>query len=262
MFAYHVRFLSNRNIIPLRTEALACIVVVYNKPMCAQTLLIVPAFNEEASIVSTIEALRPYAGDFDYLIVDDGSSDATSRLCEEHGYPHVTHVTNLGLAGAFRTGIKYAERHGYEYAVQFDADGQHDPRYIADLVAAAHGTGADIVIGSRFVDEEKPFTARMAGSALITGIVKLTTGQVIHDPTSGMRLYGRRVIEVFAHGFDITPEPDTLALLMRKGFSCVEVPVVMHERTAGKSYLTFSRSISYMARMCVSILFAQWYRSF
>ena len=134
------------------------------------------------------------------------------------------------------------------------------PGYIAPMAKEMEDSGADVVIGSRFVDEGKPVSARMLGSRLITGIIRLTTGQEVRDPTSGMRLYNRKMMEVFARRFDFGPEPDSVAYLMRHGAKVTEVQVEMRERQGGESYLNFGRSISYMARTCMSILFAQWFR--
>ena len=225
-----------------------------------RVLAIIPAYNEQDSIVSTMNVLRSCAPWVDSLIVDDGSTDATAAICHEHGFRFVSHATNLGLAGAFQTGMKFAHRAGYDFALQFDADGQHDAASIRDMLDAALENDADIVIGSRFVTAEKPKSARMAGSALLQAIIRLTTGQTVTDPTSGMRMYNARMIKVFAETFDFGPEPDTIAFLMRMGAKLVEVQVDMHERVAGKSYLTLSKSIMYMLSKCFSILFAQWFR--
>lgn len=225
------------------------------------TLVIVPAYNEEDSIEATIDELITVAPDLDYLVVNDGSRDRTRQICEQRGYNIVSHPVNLGLTGAFQTGMKYAHRNGYECAIQFDADGQHMPAYIGQLVDTMRDRGADIVIGSRFVTEGKPRSLRMLGSNMISAIIALTTGAKINDPTSGMRLYNRRMIEQFATRGDLSPEPDTLAFLIRKKDAHVdEVQVSMRERTAGESYLTLSKSITYMATAFTSILFAQWFR--
>lgn len=225
------------------------------------TLVIVPAYNEEDSIEATIDELITVAPDLDYLVVNDGSRDRTRQICEQRGYNIVSHPVNLGLTGAFQTGMKYAHRNGYECAIQFDADGQHMPAYIGQLVDTMRDRGADIVIGSRFVTEGKPRSLRMLGSNMISAIIALTTGAKINDPTSGMRLYNRRMIEQFATRGDLSPEPDTLAFLIRKKDAHVEeVQVNMRERTAGESYLTLSKSIAYMATAFTSILFAQWFR--
>lgn len=228
--------------------------------MSKRILAIVPAYNEEDNIVSTVEDLERNAPEADYIVINDGSKDATPEICRECGYHMASLPVNVGLAGGFQTGMKYAKRNGYDYAVQFDADGQHSAAYISQLVKAAQESDADIVIGSRFVDKKKPFSARMIGSALITLMIRLTTGKHISDPTSGMRLFGSRMIPWFADELDYGPEPDTLALALRRGVKVREVQVEMRERTAGESYLNFTKSVSYMLRMSVSILFVQWFR--
>ncbi len=228
--------------------------------MSKRILAIIPAYNEEDNIVSTVEDLEKNAPEVDYIVINDGSKDETPQICRERGYRMASLPVNLGLAGGFQTGMKYAKRHGYDYAVQFDADGQHSAAYISQLVAVAKESDADIVIGSRFVDKKKPFSARMMGSALITLMIRLTTGKKITDPTSGMRLFNTKMIPWFADELDYGPEPDTLALVMRRGAKVEEVQVEMRERSAGESYLNFSKSISYMLRMSVSILFVQWFR--
>ena len=193
-------------------------------------------------------------------MINDGSRDGTLAICEANSYPVVDLPVNLGLTAGFQAGMKYAYRNGYDYVVQFDADGQHRPEYIAPMVAEAEESGADVVIGSRFVTEPKPVSARMVGSTMIETFVRLTTGKRIKDPTSGMRLYGRKMIELFARGHDYSPEPDTMAYLLRRGYKVSEVQVSMREREAGESYLSFTKSISYMMRTCASILFLQWFR--
>lgn len=225
-----------------------------------KTLVIVPAYNEQESIISTIEELLREAPDFDYLIVNDGSSDRTRAICVERGYSMLDLPCNIGLTGGFQAGMKYAFRHGYDTAIQFDADGQHRPEYIGSMVKAMVECDADIVIGSRFVSEKKSHSPRMIGSRLICGMVRLTTGKVLTDPTSGMRLFNRKMIEAFASKSDFGPEPDSIAYLMHHGAKVVEVQVEMRERRAGESYLNFARSIEYMLRTCVSILFVQWFR--
>ena len=228
--------------------------------MDKRVIAIIPAYNEEANIISTVEDLKANAPGVDYVVINDGSKDATAAIRREHGYNLVSLPVNTGLAGAFQTGMKYAQRHGYDYAIQFDADGQHSAAYIGDMVREAEDTGANIVIGSRFAAEKKPFSARMAGSALITAMIALTTRKKIQDPTSGMRLFDARMIPLFAQELDYSPEPDTISLLMRNGFSVREVQVEMRERTAGESYLNFTKSVSYMLRTSISILLVQWFR--
>lgn len=228
--------------------------------MGEKTLAIIPAYNEEDNIVSTVEDLLANAPGVDYVVVNDGSADGTERICRDRGYNLISLPVNTGLAGAFQTGMKYALRNGYDYALQFDADGQHSAAYVGEMVKTARETGANIVIGSRFATQKKPFSARMVGSALISAMIFLTTGKKIQDPTSGMRLFDAKMIPLFARELDYSPEPDTVSLLMRNGFSVREVQVEMRERVAGESYLNFTKSISYMLRVCVSILLVQWFR--
>lgn len=225
-----------------------------------KVLAIVPAYNEEESIVSTVEDLKKNAPSVDYVVVNDGSADSTEAICKDNGYNLISIPVNLGLAGAFQTGMKYALQNDYDYAVQFDADGQHAAASIKDLLNEAESSGANIVIGSRFVIEKKPLSARMAGSMLISAMLRLTTGKRITDPTSGMRMFDKSMISILANRFDYGPEPDTLSLLIRGGATVSEVQANMRERTAGESYLSPTKSIAYMLRMSLSILFVQWFR--
>ena len=225
-----------------------------------RTLAIIPAYNEEGSIEATIEELKAVAPQVDYVVVNDGSRDDTAKICRERGYNLISLPVNLGLTCGFATGMKYARAHGYDCAIQFDADGQHMPQYIAPMVERMEQTGADIVIGSRFVTKKKGDSARMVGSRLLVGLIKLTTGTRVADPTSGMRLFNRSMIDIFATKSDFGPEPDAIAYLIRNGAKVSEVQVEMREREAGESYLSPIRSIKYMARVCVSILLLQWFR--
>lgn len=225
-----------------------------------RVIAVVPAYNERDNIVSTIEDLRNNAPGVDYVIVNDGSKDDTLSICREHGYNVIDLPVNLGLAGAFQTGMRYAYEHGYDYAIQFDADGQHSAAFIAEMVDAAEEKGANIVIGSRFATQKKPVSARMAGSVLISAMIMLTTRKRIQDPTSGMRLFDKQMIPLFANELDFGPEPDTISLLMRWGYKVEETQVEMRERVAGESYLNFTKSVTYMLRMSISILLVQWFR--
>lgn len=225
-----------------------------------KVLAIIPAYNEEGCIEATVDEFVRTCPGVDYLVVNDGSSDQTEAICKRRGFNYVSHPVNLGLTGGFQTGCRYALENAYDAVIQFDADGQHMPEYVTVMAERMEADGADIVIGSRFVDEEKPVSARMIGSRLITSIIKLTCGQTINDPTSGMRLFNRKMVGEFVSRFDFGPEPDSVAFLLRKGAKVSEVQVQMRERQAGESYLNAWKSISYMARTCMSILFVQWFR--
>ena len=223
-------------------------------------LIVIPAYNEAENIERVVENLRKVCPDFDFLIVNDGSKDKTADICIENRYSMLNLPVNLGLAGAFQAGIKYAYLHGYDAAIQFDGDGQHDPVYIGTLLQCMEDGNEDIVIGSRFLKKRKPQTLRMLGSRLICTAIKITTGKTITDPTSGMRLFNRKMLEHFALNINYGPEPDTISYLLRCGASVAEVQVDMYERVAGTSYLTMGRSIRYMLNMAISILFVQLFR--
>lgn len=222
-------------------------------------LVIIPAYNEEENIVRVIENLKENYAAYDYIVINDGSSDNTAGICRKRGYEMVDLPVNLGLAGAFQTGLKYAYRRGYDYAIQFDADGQHRPEFIGPMLEKIQ-EGYDIVIGSRFVTEKKPHSLRMLGSNLISLATRLTTGRKVKDPTSGMRMFNKKMIGEFALNLNYGPEPDTISYLLKQGATIAEVQVEMDERIAGESYLNLSRSVMYMLRMLLSILFIQNFR--
>lgn len=225
----------------------------------AKTLLIIPAYNEEDSLEKTISAISSAGIDVDFLVVNDGSKDGTVQVCRKNKYPFLDLSTNLGLAGAFQAGMKYAYRHDYDCAIQFDADGQHLSEYIESLIKESFDN--DIVIGSRFLNEKKPKSMRMLGSNLISLAIRFTTGKKLTDPTSGMRAFNKRMIKQLALGLNFGPEPDTVSYLIKRADAKVkEVPVKMAERSAGESYLNPWTSVIYMLRMSISILFIQLIR--
>ena len=223
-------------------------------------LIIIPAYNEAENIEQVVDRLTKEYPQYDYVVVNDGSKDETAAICRKRGYNLVDLKVNTGLAGAFQTGMKYAYALGYDCAIQFDGDGQHNPDYIADMIAKMEQENLDIVIGSRFVTEKKPISARMIGNTLIEGCILLTTGKRVKDPTSGMRLFNRRMIKKLAYSMNYGPEPDTVAYLINCGAKVAECQVAMNERTAGESYLNFTRTIRYMTTVCCSILILQWFR--
>ncbi len=225
----------------------------------SDVLIIIPAYNEEENIESVVSTLEKDYPMYDYVVVNDGSRDATADICRKNGYHMIDLPINVGLSGGVQAGMLYAMKMGYDYAIQFDGDGQHDPAYIESMKAEMQ-KGYDIVIGSRFVTEKKPHGLRMLGSRIIGFSLWLTTGKRIKDPTSGMRMFGKNVIRAMALTSDYGPEPDTVAHLIRSGAKVSEIQAQMRERTAGESYLSFSRSIRYMLHMCFSITVIQWCR--
>ena len=225
-----------------------------------RTLIVIPAYNEAENIERTLRELQEAAPGYDAVVVNDGSTDETAALCRRMGVRVLDLPDNLGIAGAVQTGMRYACRHGYDAVLQFDADGQHDPRYIPQLVAKQEETQADLVIGSRFLHGKRSGSLRMWGNALLSFAIRATTGQRISDSTSGMRLYGPKLLQPMAYGVNLGPEPDTVAYFLRSGAKVAEVPVVMRPRTAGKSYLGLGQSVFYMLHMCMNIWCIQWVR--
>ncbi|MBR5521519.1 MAG: glycosyltransferase family 2 protein [Oscillospiraceae bacterium] len=225
-----------------------------------KVLVIIPAYNEQENISRVVDNLIENYPQFDYVVVNDGSRDDTAQICRQNGYNLIDLPVNLGLAGGFQAGLKYAYIKNYDAAIQFDADGQHLPQYIQPMIDEMDSKGVDIVIGSRFVTEKKPFSMRMFGSYLIAFAMQITTGKKLTDPTSGMRLFNKKMIKEFAMDANYTPEPDTISYLMKNGATVSEIQVEMAERIAGESYLNPVNAMKYMTKMGISIILIQWFR--
>lgn len=227
-----------------------------------KVLVVIPAYNEDENIEQVVDELITEYPQYDYVVVNDGSTDATRKICRRKGYNLLDLPVNLGLGGAIKSGMKYANYNQYEYVIQLDGDGQHQPRYIDAMIQKMAETDADIVIGSRFLKKRKPLTSRMVGSQILTCAIWVTTkGKYISDVTSGMRLFNKRMIKRFGYRMHYTPEPDTLAYLLNQGVKIEEVQVEMSEREKGTSYFGFWGSLDYMWQMLFSILIFQWFRS-
>ena len=236
-----------------------------------KVLAIIPCYNEEKNLKSVVENLKAEVPSIDFIIVNDGSQDNTHEICVENHYPVIDIPFNLGLANAVQTGMRYAYNNNYEMALQFDGDGQHLPEYIPQMIKFMQETSADIIIGSRHIMKKSthkqdifmkkgPLSLRGLGGNLLRLTVKITTGKTLTDPTSGMRLFSRKMIQEFAKHINYGPEPDTLTYLMNLGISVLETPVIMQERKAGKSYLSAFNAVNYMLRMFISIIIIQWFR--
>lgn len=220
-------------------------------------LIIIPAFNEAESLKGVIEHLRSVCPNYDYIIVNDGSTDETQAMCEKNNYNFINQPYNQGLAEAVRTGMKYALENGYDAALQFDADGQHLPEYIDSMVEVMEQTDCDIVIASRFLTEKMPLRMRTVGGKMISAAIRKTVERNITDPTSGMRLYNSNIINAFLQNNILRPEPDTLTFLLRMGADIREVQAKMEDRMNGQSYLSPLNATKYMIRVLFSILYAQ-----
>lgn len=222
-------------------------------------MIVIPAYNEESNIVRVVEDIKRTCPDFDFVVVNDGSTDNTATVCRQKGYPLIDLTVNLGLSDAVGAGMKYAWEKDYDAAVQFDGDGQHRAEYLVPMLEKI-AKGYDIVCGSRYIIEKKPLTPRMIGSRFIGLAIYMTTRKKLTDPTSGLRMYSRRIVREFATQINHTPEPDTISYLIRKGARATEIQVSMDERTEGESYLNFLNSFRYMLRIGISIVLVQWFR--
>lgn len=219
-----------------------------------KVLIVVPAYNEELNIEKTIKDITTNTN-YDYIVINDCSRDKTLEVCKKNGFNVLSLPVNYGLTSVVQLGMKYAYKNDYDIVIQFDGDGQHQAKYLKDLVKQIEENNCDVAIGSRFVTEKKPKTMRMLGSNLISLAIKLVTLKTIKDPTSGMRAYNRKAIEMFVKDISLTPEPDTIVYMLKKKMKIKEVQVEMKEREFGESYLNPIKSMQYMANMFFSIIF-------
>lgn len=217
-------------------------------------LIIIPAYNEALNIEKTVKDVTTNTN-YDYIIVNDCSKDNTKEVCERNNFHMLSLPVNYGLTSGIQVGMKYAYQKGYDIAIQFDGDGQHQAKYLKDLVKEIEEGNCDVAIGSRFANEKKTHSLRMLGSNLISFCIKITTWKKIKDTTSGMRAYNKQAIEEFVKNKSLTPEPDTLVYLIKRGMKIKEVQVEMSDREFGESYLKPLKAIEYMFNMIFSILF-------
>ena len=226
-----------------------------------KVLIVIPAYNEELNIKNTISKLTNYSkkskNDIDYVIINDGSTDKTLEICIKNNFNVVNLLHNLGIGGAVQTGYKYAFYNNYDVAIQFDGDGQHDEKYIDNLVKEIE-KGNDFVIGSRFVGNLSKFkssSTRRLGIKILSTLIKVCTGIKIYDPTSGFRAANKNVIKLFANNYPTEyPEPESTVDLIRRGYKIKEIPVEMHEREFGTSSIKPLKSIYYMFSVSVAII--------
>lgn len=220
-------------------------------------LVVTPAFNEEKTIADVITGLMEYEKNADILIVSDGSTDRTEEIASDLGVMVVRHTSNLGYGAALQTGYRFAVNKKYEYAVIMDADSQHDPRSISNLFSSIKTTGADVVIGSRFLESSYRMSfARRIGAWIFAGVARFYTGYRFTDPTSGFQLLNRRAFSFLAseEGFPMDyPDVNIIMLLHKKSFKVVEAPVRMVTNDEGDTMHGGLRPVMYVIRMLLSI---------
>ena len=232
--------------------------------MNEKILIIIPAYNEEASILKTCKEIYEYNSkyktNYDILVINDCSTDSTLKICKGNDIPVISLVHNLGIGGAVQTGYKYAYEYNYDIAIQYDGDGQHDVSYVNNIIEPIIKGKADFVIGSRFVGNISKFKttgARRAGIKVISFFIKLVSGIKVYDTTSGFRACNKEIISYFANNYPLEyPEPITTVELAKKKYRIEEVAVNMRERTGGKSSIHTWKNIYYMLNVCLSIIIA------
>lgn len=221
-----------------------------------KALIIIPAYNEEDSILNTVREVSE-AG-YDYIVINDGSTDSTLDLCITNDINVLDLPINLGIGGAVQAGHKYARQKGYDVDIQFDGDGQHDVAYVGALLDGI-AKGNDLVIGSRFLNpsssEFKSTFMRRAGSSWLSALIRLVTGHKVTDPTSGFRACSKRTIDLFCHSYPIDyPEPESIVEAEKNDLKVSEVPVSMNERTGGTSSIGALSAAYYMVKVTLSII--------
>ena len=220
-------------------------------------LAIIPAYNEQGMVAQVVRGIRRHAPDFDVVVVDDGSTDATFAEASAQGVTVIRHPFNLGIGGAMQSGFRYALAHGYDVAAQVDGDGQHKPDHLHDLLDALQTGGtADMVCGSRFREDPgyKVPLGRRIGNLIFSVILSLMVRSRITDPTSGFRMTNRRGIELFARDYPHDyPEVEAILMLHAHRLRLHEVPVRMNARGFGRSSIDYPRSAYYMAKVLLAL---------
>lgn len=223
-------------------------------------LIIIPAYNESSNIKNTVKAILKDAADFDYVVINDCSKDNTLAICQENHFNVVSLPINLGIGGAVQAGYLYAAKYNYDIAVQVDGDGQHNPIFLNEMFNVLIEKDLDMVIGSRFIKNEgfQSSFSRRIGIKYFTWLIKLLTNQKITDATSGLRMINRSLIERFAENYpDDYPEPETIVDVLISDYKVKEIPVIMNERIGGVSSISLTKSVYYMIKVTLAILFVK-----
>ena len=221
-------------------------------------LLIIPAYNEEENILKVCKTIKEFDNNIDYVVINDGSKDNTLKILQENNLNHINLVHNLGIGGAVQTGYKYAYENGYDIAIQFDGDGQHDVRYVRTICEPLINGQADMCIGTRYLDKtssefQSTFMRRL-GKDIISLMIKICCKQKITDPTSGFRAANKKIIELFAKQYPVQyPEPESTVDILKRNYRVVEKPVSMNERQGGKSSINPLKSADYMIKVSLAI---------
>lgn len=219
------------------------------------TLIIIPVFNEEASICGVIDVLLDNYKKADILVINDGSSDKTTDVLSNKRIIVMNHPFNMGIGASFQTGCQFALAGGYDYIIRLDGDGQHDVSFIHSIITPVKNGECDISIGSRFLDssEYKSTFPRQIGIVIIAKLLSLITKNKVTDPTSGFYAMNKKACEFFAKEcVEDYPEPEILTYY--RNFRITEVPIAVLRRQGGISSITPLKSIYYMYKVLFSML--------
>lgn len=222
-----------------------------------KTLIIIPAYNEGDNIEKVVDNLITNFPQYDYVIINDGSTDHTKKVCRDRGYEVLNLPINMGIGGAVQTGYRYARENDYDIAVQIDGDGQHDVGFLENMIQCMNEEQADCVIGSRFVEREgfQSSGLRRIGIRFLSFLGWVLTGVRVRDITSGYRLVNRRFIQIFAQDYPVDyPEPEAMVIAAVHGGRIREYPVVMRDRENGISSITLKKSVYYMFKVTLAML--------
>ena len=220
-------------------------------------LIIIPAYNESENIAGLVNEISTKYPQYDYVVINDCSTDQTPNILSDMNANHLNLPVNLGIGGGVQTGYRYAMEHGYEIAVQIDGDGQHDPKYIKDVIAPIESGQADAAIGSRFIEKEgfQSTLSRRLGINLLSTLIRVLCGVRVRDVTSGMRAVNQKMIAEYANNYaQDYPEPEAILTAGIKKARVVEVPVQMRERRGGTSSINALRSIYYMIKVSIALV--------
>ena len=224
-----------------------------------KVLIIIPAYNEEKNILNVCKNIEKCKEKYDYIVINDGSKDNTEKVLSDNNINHITLIQNLGIGGAVQTGYQYAYENGYDIAVQFDGDGQHDINYVKNICKPIIEGKANMCIGTRYLEKgrskfQSTFMRRF-GKNIISLIIKICCKTKITDPTSGFRAIDKEIIEVFANNYPTEyPEPESTVEILLRDYNVEEVPVSMNERQGGKSSINMWKSVDYMFKVVIAIL--------
>lgn len=222
--------------------------------------IIIPAYNEEKNIGSFVEEIKSMNPEMDVIIIDDCSTDRTREILVGLGLRVISLPSNLGIGGAVQTGFLFAVNKGYRVAIRMDGDGQHDPRYINVMCERIVEDKVNIVIGSRYIDRKgyQSTWIRRVGSKIISLLIYFLCKAKITDPTSGYWAMDSKALKVFGYSYQQDyPEPEAILSAITHGLKIIEIPVEMRDRAFGKSTIDFKRSLYYMIKVSLSLLFAK-----